>query len=64
MDSLILLLVHGEANMLSTFGFGHPQNKAYGLLNLMISIALYAYSYGLDQIFENGIYFEGLVVVV
>ena len=53
-----------KANMLSGFGFGHLQNKLYGFLNLVISLALYIYSYGFESIVENGIYAGGLTVVI
>jgi len=53
-----------KANMLSGFGFGHPQNKLYGILNLVVSVSLYLYSYGMENLMANGIYLGGLVVVV
>ena len=53
-----------KANMLSGFGFGQTQNKLYGLLNLGISLSLYIYSYGFENILENGIYVGGLTVVI
>lgn len=53
-----------KGNMLSAFGFGHLQNKLYGLLNLAISLTLYIYSYGFEGFLGNGIYLGGLFVVI
>ncbi len=53
-----------RANMLSAFGFGHLQNKGYGMLNLSISIALFAYNYGLVGFLDQGMYLGGLTVVM
>ena len=74
MDFIIgLTLVNGlphfvlgtwKANMLSGFGFGHTQNKLYGLLNLVVSLSLFIYSYGFESILENGMYVGGLTVVI
>jgi hypothetical protein len=45
-----------QQRMLSAFGFGDNANIAYGLLNFIISVGLFAYKYGIEGIMENGIY--------
>ncbi|MFT5723622.1 MAG: hypothetical protein ACI9JN_000739 [Bacteroidia bacterium] len=50
--------------MLSGFGLGNMKNIVWGLTNLVISIGLFLYKYGLEGIKENGIYAGGLLIVV
>lgn len=45
-----------KQRMISAFGFGDKANIAYGLLNYAVSISLFLYQYGSDQLLENGIY--------
>ncbi len=53
-----------KGRMLSAFGFGDFQNILYGLLNFVISIGLFLYKYGTEQLFENGIYAGALILLV
>ena len=53
-----------KGRMLSGLGFGNLQNILYGLVNFAISIGLFLYKYGIDPLFENGIYFGALVLLV
>lgn len=53
-----------KGRMLGAFGFGDKQNIAYGALNTVISLSLFAYKYGLAGIVENEMYLGGLFVVV
>lgn len=50
--------------ILGGFGFGNKQNIAYGLLNFVISVALFIYKYGPEAILENGIYAGALFILV
>ena len=50
--------------MFSIFGFGDIQNILYGVLNFAISVGLFMYKYGLEQLFQNGIYAGALVLLV
>ena len=50
--------------MFSIFGFGDVQNILYGLLNFSISVGLFLYKYGPEQLFQNGIYAGALVLLV
>lgn len=59
-----LVLGIWQGRMFSAFGFGNKQNIAYGLLCLGISVALFIYRYGADQIFDNGIYFGAVSLLI
>jgi hypothetical protein len=50
--------------MLGGFGFGKKANILYGIMNLVISISLYLYNYGLDGLLANEMYLGGLFVVL
>jgi hypothetical protein len=53
-----------KARMLSGFGFGNKNNVAWGLVNFCISIALFVYQYGIENIFKNGIYLGGVSLYI
>ena len=53
-----------KGRMFSAFGCGNRQNIAYGILNFIISVSLFHYKYGIDTLFENGMYAGGMFVVV
>jgi len=53
-----------KGRMFSAFGFGNMQNILYGLLNCVISVGLFLYKYGPEQLFQNGIYAGALGLVV
>lgn len=53
-----------NARILSAFGFGNKQNKAYSLLNLVVSLTLFGYKYGIESLFNHGIYVGGLTILV
>ena len=55
---------HQQGRIFGGFGFGNKQNIAYGILNFVVSISLFHYKYGLDTLFENGMYVGGMFVVV
>jgi hypothetical protein len=59
-----LVLGIWKGRMFSAFGFGNMQNIAYGILNLAISLGLVIYKYGVDKIFENGIFTGALVFLL
>lgn len=59
-----LVLGTWKGRMLSAFGFGDLRNILYGLLNFVISIGLFLYRYGTEQLFENGIYSGALILLV
>ena len=59
-----LVLGLWKARMISAFGFGHKQNIAYGILCLAISAGLFIYQYGLDKIFDNGIYLGAMSLLL
>ncbi len=59
-----LVLGIWKGRMFSVFGFGNKQNIAYGFLCLVISIVLYIYQYGLDEIFTNKLYFGSLCILL
>ena len=53
-----------KGRMFSGLGFGDTANILYGILNFIISISLFIYSYGLDGLLTNGIYLGALFVLV
>lgn len=53
-----------KGRMLSVFGFGDTRNILYGLLNFAISVALFLYKYGTDQLLRNGIFAGALILLV
>ena len=62
MPHLVLGIWGGR--MFSLFGFGNKKNIAYGFLCLIISVSLYAYQYGFENILQNGIYGGALVLLL
>lgn len=53
-----------KGRMLSGLGFGNRNNVWYGIINLIISLTLFIYSYGIGGLIQNGIYAGGILVVV
>jgi hypothetical protein len=53
-----------KGRMVSGFGFGNLQNILYGLLNFVISIGLFIYKYGTEQLLDNGIYLGALTLLL
>lgn len=59
-----LVLGIWKGRMLSGLGFGNIRNILYSGLNIMISLGLYLYNYGLEHLLSNGMYLGGLTVVL
>jgi hypothetical protein len=53
-----------KARIISAFGFGNTKNIVYGILNFLISIGLFLYKYGVEQLTENGIYAGALTILI
>src|SRR6266508_2045162 len=53
-----------KARMLSAFGFGNTKNILYGILNFIISIGLFLYQYGAQQLMDSGIYVGALAILI
>src|SRR5690349_17350262 len=53
-----------KGRMFSAFGFGDLQNISYGLLNAAISLGLFLYKHGPEQLLVNGIYTGALTLLV
>jgi hypothetical protein len=53
-----------QGRMVSAFGFGSRQNILYGLLNFAVSVALFLFNYGVNQLFQNAIYVGALTLLV
>lgn len=53
-----------RGRMFSAFGFGNRQNILYGLLNFALSLALFLYQYGADQLVQNALYGGALTILV
>ena len=53
-----------KGRMLSAFGFGNVKNILYGLLNFVISMALFLYRHGVEQLLKNGIYSGALLILL
>ena len=52
-----------KGRMFSAFGIGDRQNIAYGLLNFAISLLLFLWKYGAEQLFQQGIYAGALTLL-
>lgn len=50
--------------MLSGFGFGDKANVAWGVANLLSSLALFVYTYGLSKLAAHGIYLGALSLLI
>jgi len=50
--------------MLSGFGVGHSKNIIWGSLNLVLSLSLFLYAYGVDGLLEHGMYTGAAIIVV
>ncbi|AUP81295.1 hypothetical protein [Flavivirga eckloniae] len=59
---LHLALGFWKGRMLTSFGYGNTQNIAYGILNIAISLGLFIYKYGINEILNNGIFGGALTV--
>ena len=53
-----------KGRMFSIFGFGTVKNILYGLLNFAISLGLFIYRHGAEQLLKNGIYAGALVLLL
>jgi hypothetical protein len=53
-----------KARMFSAFGFGDTKNILYGLLNFLVSLALFVYKYGMESIALDGIYAGALALLL
>ena len=53
-----------KGRMLSAFGFGNTKNILYGVLNFALSLGLFIFRYGIEQVFKNGIYAGALVLLL
>ena len=53
-----------KAKMLSGFGLGHSRNIVWGLLNVLASVTLFIYQYGVKGLIENQIYLGALIILV
>ncbi len=52
-----------KARIISAFGFGNTRNILYGILNFLISLGLFLYKYGVEQLVQNGIYAGALTIL-
>ena len=59
-----LILGVWKGRMFSAFGFGDAKNILYGVLNFALSLGLFIYRYGTEQLFKNGIYAGALVLLI
>lgn len=53
-----------QARMFSGFGFGHLPNKLYGLLNALISLSLFVFTYGIAGFQTHGIYLGAVAMLM
>jgi len=53
-----------KGRIFSGLGFGNLQNIGYGLINFTISLSLFWYKYGVEGLFEHGIYAGGLFIAL
>lgn len=53
-----------KGRMFSGLGFGNTNNILYGVLNFVVSISLFIYTYGVEGLLENGIYLGALFVLI
>jgi hypothetical protein len=53
-----------KVRMFSAFGFGNTKNILYGILNFIISLELFLYKYGGEQLIRNGIYIGALALLL
>ena len=53
-----------SVRMLSGFGFGDSANMAWGVCNLLASLALFIYTYGVEALLTHGIYTGALTLLV
>lgn len=59
-------LVFGQtkAHFLGLFGYKPSGNILYAVLQMLASVALYVYEYGIEELLNNGIFIGGLTVLV
>ncbi|MGB0850410.1 MAG: hypothetical protein ACPGTP_04135, partial [Bacteroidia bacterium] len=50
--------------ILSGFGFGDKANIAWGITNLIGSISLFSYTYGIGELLSHGIYAGALTLLI
>ena len=48
-----LVLGIWKGRMFSIFGFGNLQNILYGVLNLVVSVCLFTYQHGIEQLAQE-----------
>ena len=53
-----------KGRILSLFGFGDKQNIAYGILNFVVSVSLFHYKYGLENVLEHSWFVGGMFVAI
>ncbi len=53
-----------KGRMFSAFGFGNRKNMLYGATNLVLSLSLFLFRYGPEQLLHNGIYSGALVLLL
>ncbi|PCJ66305.1 MAG: hypothetical protein COA58_05890 [Bacteroidetes bacterium] len=58
------ILGHWGTRMLSGFGFGNKANLAWALANLVTSLTIMIYTYGLSGILDHGIYLGALSMLI
>lgn len=59
-----LVFAQTKSHFLGLFGYSPRGNKLYALLQLILSISLYIYEYGVDNLIENGFFIGGLTVLI
>ena len=53
-----------KCRFLGLFGYSPAGNIAYAILCFCISLGLFLYTYGLEGIWQNGIFVGGMFIVV
>lgn len=53
-----------KGRMFSGLGFGNTANILYGVLNFVVSISLFIFKYGFEDLLSNGIYLGALFVLI
>ena len=53
-----------KGRMFSGFGFGNRQNLFYSLLNFLVAMSLFLYKYGMDGLWQNGLFAGALFTLL
>ena len=53
-----------KGRMFSAFGFGDVKNMLYGLTNFALSLGLFLFTHGPEQLLRNGVYTGALVLLL